>query len=144
VDEARVLHAVRMALPPDDRITIYELIAMHGHVMDSGEFDRLDELFTEDFVYDVEALGFGTLNGVDAFAQAARALGDDNPIGHHVTNTVVVTAEDDVATVRSKGIGILADGTSGTVVYEDVVRRTSDGWRIAYRTVVPRRRPLHP
>ena len=38
----------------------------------------------------------------------------------------------------------LADGTSGTVVYEDVVRRTSAGWRIARRTVVPRQRPLHP
>jgi hypothetical protein len=33
---------------------------------------------------------------------------------------------------------------SGTVVYEDVVRRTDAGWRIARRTVIPRRRPLHP
>ena len=133
-----------MALTTDDRIAIYELIALHGHLMDDGAFDRLDELFTEDFVYDVEALGFGSLKGVDAFTQASRALGDDNPVGHHVTNTVVVSAKHDVATVRSKGIGILADGKSGTVVYEDVVRRTGVGWRIAYRTVIPRNRPLHP
>jgi hypothetical protein len=46
--------------------------------------------------------------------------------------------------VRSKGIGIMADGTSGSVVYEDLVRRTSAGWRISRRTVIPRQRPLHP
>jgi len=60
------------------------------------------------------------------------------------TNALVIDDQGDGATVRSKGIGIMADGTSGTVVYEDLVRRTSAGWRIARRTVIPRRRPLHP
>jgi SnoaL-like domain len=133
-----------VALSTDDRIAIYELIALHGHLMDAGEFHRLNELFTEGFAYDVEALGFGSLKGVDALTQASRALGDDNPLGHHVTNVLVIADEGDVATVRSKGIGILADGTIGTVVYEDLVRRTSVGWRISQRTVIPRRRPLHP
>jgi hypothetical protein len=32
-----------------------------------------------------------------------------------------------MATVRSKVVGIQADGTNGTVVYEDVVRRTCAG-----------------
>jgi myo-inositol catabolism protein IolC len=82
--------------------------------------------------------------GAAAFTEASRALGDDNPLGHHVTNTIVVAAGDDEATARSKGIGVLADGTSGTVVYEDVVRRTAAGWRIARRAVIPRKRPLHP
>jgi hypothetical protein len=56
----------------------------------------------------------------------------------------VVASDEDVATVRSKGIGVLSNGMSGTVVYEDVVRRTATGWRIAARTVLPRSRPLHP
>lgn len=133
-----------MALNTDDRLAIYELIALHGHLMDAGEFDRLDELFTDDFVYDVEALGFGSLKGAAAFTEASLTLGDGNPLGHHVTNALVIADEGDVATVRSKGIGIQADGTSGTVVYEDVVRRTGVGWRIARRTVIPRERPLHP
>jgi len=34
-------------------------------------------LFTDDFVYDVEALGFGLLGGVDALTEASRALGDE-------------------------------------------------------------------
>ncbi len=132
-----------MALSTDDRVAIYELIALHGHLMDAGGFDRLDELFTDDFVYDVEALGFGSLEGADALTEASRALGDDNPLGHHVTNALVVNDAGDRATVRSKGIGIMADGTSSTVVYEDQVRRTSVGWRISRRTVIPRKRPLH-
>jgi hypothetical protein len=132
-----------MALTVEDRLEIYELLALHGHLMDAGSFDRLGELFTEDFVYDVEALGYGQLVGAEAFTEASRALGDGNPLGHHVTNALVVAARENEATVRSKGIGIRADGTSGTVAYEDVVRRTDAGWRIARRTVIPRERPLH-
>jgi len=132
-----------MALTAEDRLEVYELLALHGHLIDAGSFERLDELFTADFVYDVEAFGLGRLEGPEAFAAASRALGDDNPLGHHVTNPLVIGDRPGEATVRSKGIGILADGTSGTVVYEDVVRRTEAGWRIARRTVIPRRRPLH-
>ncbi|MGP3989782.1 hypothetical protein [Streptomyces sp. 3N207] len=44
--------------------------------------------------------------------------------------------------VRSKGLGIMADGSSGSVSYDDVVVRTSDGWRISCRKVSPRRTPL--
>ena len=35
-----------MALNIEDRTVISELIAMHGHLCDEGELDRLDELFT--------------------------------------------------------------------------------------------------
>ena len=40
-----------------ERIRIHELINLHGHLMDEAEFDRLDELLTDDVVYDVSALG---------------------------------------------------------------------------------------
>jgi len=111
--------------------------------MDAGAFDRLDELFTEDVVYDLEAFGAGTLQGRQALADASRAIGDDNPLGHHVTNALVIRGDENEAIVRSKGIGVLANGSSGSVVYEDVIRPTPAGWRIARRNVLPRRRPLH-
>ena len=132
-----------MALTPEDRLLIHELIGLHGHLMDDGEFQRLDELFTADVVYDVEAFGLGELHGRDAIARAALALGDGNPLGHHVTNVVINEVDDNVVRVRSKGIGIRVDGSSGTVVYDDLVRRSKEGWRIARRTVVARRTPLH-
>jgi hypothetical protein len=132
-----------MAISTDDRLAIYELIALHGHLMDAGEFDRLDELFTDDFVYDVEALGHGRIRGAQTFVETATALGENNPLGHHVTNSLVIAEEDDGGVrVRSKGIGIGTDGSSGTVIYEDIVRRTATGWRIAFRAVIPRKRPL--
>ena len=106
-----------MTLTAGDRLEIYELLALHGHVMDAGEFDRLGELFTDDLVYDLEALGHGRLEGTEAVVQASRALGDANPLGHHVTNSLVTAARDDEAVVRPKGIGVLANGTSGTTVF---------------------------
>ena len=125
-----------------DRLAIHELLALHGHLFDSGQLDRLDELFTEDVTYDVEAFGGGVLRGVAAIREAAERLGDGNPLGHHTTNVLVVELTDESARVTSKGIGVGTDGSASTVVYEDVVRRTPAGWRLAARTVRPRRRPL--
>jgi hypothetical protein len=126
----------------DDRVAIHELIALHGHLFDAGELDRLDELFTDDVVFDVDDFGGGELHGIAAVREAARTLGDQNPLGHHTTNVVVIELDVDQARVHSKGIGINLDGSVTTVVYEDVVRRTARGWRLAVRKVSLRRRPL--
>jgi hypothetical protein len=132
-----------VTLPPEDRTAIVELISLHGHVFDDGDLDRLDVLFTPSVVYDVSALGGGALHGIDAIRTAALALGDGNPLGHHVTNIVVTEREDGTVGVRSKGIGVHADGTASTVAYEDTVVATEAGWRIDHRRVVPRRVPLN-
>ena len=42
-------------------------------------------------------------------------MGDANPVGHHVTNIVITRIDDRSARVQSKGIGIKADGTAGSV-----------------------------
>ncbi|WP_437322012.1 hypothetical protein [Sorangium sp. So ce385] len=49
--------------------------------------------------------------------------------------TIVWIDDDGVIRVRSKGIGVLASGSSGTVIDEDIVKRTARGWRIAERKV---------
>jgi SnoaL-like protein len=128
----------------DDRLAIHELIHLHGHLMDGGEFDRLAEFMTPDCRYDVTALGGGVLRGLAALEAAGRALGDRNPLAHHVTNVVVTSLTAEEATVLSKGLSVMSDGSTGSVVYEDVVRRTPAGWRLAARTIRPRRRPLTP
>ncbi|MGO4618081.1 nuclear transport factor 2 family protein [Nocardia sp. 2YAB30] len=131
-----------MTLSIEDRLEINDLIARHGHLMDAGELDRMDELFASEIVYDLTDLGFGELHGIVALRDAAVARGDANPVGHHVTNVIVIETEAGVVRVLSKGIGIYADGSCGSVTYEDVVVRASGGWRISYRKVVPRRVPL--
>ncbi|MFD0853442.1 nuclear transport factor 2 family protein [Actinomadura adrarensis] len=131
-----------MAFTADDRVTITELISMHGHLCDSGELDRLAELFTPDVVYDVSDFGQEPLLGVAACVTAARALGELNPVGHHVTNVVLTPVADDRVHALSKGIGVNADGTTGSVTYEDTVLRTPHGWRISHRKVRAHRVPL--
>lgn len=121
----------------EDRLAIHELLALHGHLVDAGEFDRLGELLTPDAVY-------AGIEGFEALTAASRQLGDRNPVGHHVTNIVVSEDPDGTVRAKSKGIGLYADGTAGSVVYDDVLRRTPDGWRIAERVISPRRTPLTP
>lgn len=133
-----------MALSVADRLAIHELVALHGHLMDAGEFDRMAELFCVDVVYDVTAFGAGELHGHRAIEEAARVLGDRNPVGHHVTNVLVTEDADGTVRAVSKGIGVNSDGSVGSVIYQDVVRREAAGWRIARRTVTPRRTPLRP
>ncbi|MCX4553535.1 nuclear transport factor 2 family protein [Streptomyces sp. NBC_01387] len=131
-----------MELAAEDRDAITDLISMHGHLIDAGELDRLEELFTADVVYDVTDFGQAPLRGVAAIKQAALALGEANPVAHHVTNIVLTPATGDLVHARSKGIGVNADGTCGSATYEDTIVRGPQGWRITHRTVLARRKPL--
>ncbi|MFD3497504.1 nuclear transport factor 2 family protein [Streptomyces sp. NPDC058678] len=131
-----------MTLALEDRLAVTELIALHGHLMDAGELDRSAELFTPDVVYDLSDFGQGQLTGIAAFTQAALALGAANPVAHHVTNVVIEEAAEDRVRVRSKGLAVMADGSCGSVTYEDTVVRVAEGWRICRRRVVARRVPL--
>ncbi|WP_405495243.1 nuclear transport factor 2 family protein [Nocardia sp. NBC_00511] len=131
-----------MALTDRDRIQITDLVNLHGHLTDSGDLDRMAELFTPDVTYDLTDFGLDSLHGPTAIREAALALGDANPVGHHVTNIVITEIDDRSARVRSKGIGIKADGSTGSVVYDDTVTRGPDDWKIHYRKVSARRAPL--
>jgi ketosteroid isomerase-like protein len=131
-----------MALSEQDRIDISDLINLHGHLTDAGELDLAGELFTPDVTYDLGDFGHGSLHGTAEMRKAAFALGSANPVGHHVTNIVITEAGDRSARVQSKGIGINADGTAGSVAYDDIVTRQPGGWKISYRKVTARRAAL--
>jgi SnoaL-like protein len=132
-----------MALSTEDRLSIHELISLHGHLTDDREHEKLHLLFTDDASYDITAYGLGVVQGLDALIELFRQRPGTQPVGHHATNVIVgpggEATGDDRATVRSKGLAVMADGTAGTVTYDDVVVRTDAGWRIARRTVVPAR-----
>jgi hypothetical protein len=127
----------------EDRLAIMELIALHGHLVDNGRLDELNRVFAENVVHDLTAFGLGIHQVLGCVREAAAALGDANPVGHHVTNIVIAEVKDDGTVVtRSKGIGIRVDGTSGSVVYEDIVTKRVGAWRITSRTITVRRKPL--
>jgi 3-phenylpropionate/cinnamic acid dioxygenase small subunit len=133
-----------MTLTVEDRIAITDLLNRHGHLTDSGEFERMHEILTADVDYDVTDLGGGVLTGLSTIREAALALGAANPVAHHVTNIVLTEEADGVVRALSKGIGINADGTCGSVTYDDTIVRGEQGWRIRRRTVRARRVPLTP
>src|SRR4051812_28924135 len=102
-----------MTFTLEDRLAVTDLIALHGHLVDAGAFERFAELFTPDVVYDVSDLGGEPLTGIAAVRDAGLRLGAANPVGHHVTNTVVTAAADGSVTARSKFLGVRGDGTVG-------------------------------
>jgi len=132
-----------MPLTSEDRLAITDLVALHGHLFDEGELGRLDELFTADVVYDASDFGQEPMHGIDAIRAGALALGDRNPVAHHVTNIVITPVDDDTASARSKGLGVTGDGKSGSVTYIDIVARTAAGRRISHRHLQARRHPLN-
>jgi hypothetical protein len=128
-----------MPLSVEDRLSIHELLSLHGHLADDRRHGQLHLLFTDDATYDVSAYGIGLVRGLDALTELFSQRPGRQPIGHHVTNVTVGQHDDRTATVRSKGLAVMSDGTTGTVTYDDVVVRTEAGWRISRRTVIPAR-----
>ena len=127
----------------EDRLAIHDVIVSHGHVADDRDWDRLGDVFTEDAVLDLEDFGYGTLHGLAALRDLALASQGDKgqPLAHHVTNIIVSSGEGESARARSKGLAVMADGTSGTAVYEDLLRLEGHRWRISHRKVVARPSP---
>ncbi|WP_158589961.1 nuclear transport factor 2 family protein [Amnibacterium setariae] len=120
-----------------ERDQIVETLARYGHVVDRGDLDRLDTVFTLDVRYDMSAVGLPVMIGVQALADGAMRLGPQNPVAHHTTDVVVLEADEDEAVVESKGFMLTVEGAVRSVSHHDVLRRTAAGWRIASRTLVP-------
>jgi len=128
-----------MTLSADDRLAIHELISLHGHLADDRRPADLDLLLTEDASYDVSEFELGVVTGLPALRALFEAAPGVQPLGHHVTNVLVTEAPDGTIAVRSKGLAVMSNGATGTVVYDDVVTKTAAGWRIARRKVIARR-----
>jgi hypothetical protein len=131
-----------MLLTADDKVAIAETLALHGHLFDRGELDRLDELFTANVHYDLEEVGRESLRGIEAIRRAALDLGDGNPVGHHITNIAITQVDDGGVTTLCKGIGVMSDGSCRSYTYLDLLTRQNGGWRIAYRKIMRHDRPL--
>jgi hypothetical protein len=140
-----------MTLSVEDRLSIHELISLHGHLTDDREHEKLHLLFTDDASYDISAYGLGVVRGLDALTELFRQRPGTQPVGHHVTNVIVgpggagtaadagVDPDVDTAAVRSKGLAVMADGTAR---HGDLRRRRrADRGRVAHRPADRRPRP---
>ena len=128
----------------EDRLAIMDVLNLHGHLCDRGDLAGMSALLTEEVTYDLSALGLGVLEGRASVREAAVALGEANPLAHHVTNIVVDQAPDGTVRASSKGLAVMVNGSIGSVTYDDTFQPGQTGWRIAHRVIRPRRVPLQP
>ncbi len=122
-----------------DRLAIHELLGLYGHIIDAAQWHRLDELFTDDILFDASAFdGVAVSKGLAALQDYWSAPDTPHPFAHHATNIVINMLTTDRAEVLSKGIGVGRKGRVGSVTYLDILRKEPIGWRIAHRIARPR------
>ena len=129
-----------------DRLDINETLALHAYIVDTNQLDGLDDLFAPDAVYDMSATGsgLGAFQGIDAIRVAAGRLAESGhaPLAHFVTNIIATSTGNDAATVRSRGLMIMADGSLRAVSHADVLQRRHGVWRISRRVITPLGAPV--
>ncbi|WP_368862503.1 nuclear transport factor 2 family protein [Frankia sp. Mgl5] len=119
---------------PVDAATYAEvcgLLAKHPHVFDNIALDAVPTAYTDD-----AELGGAPLAEVASGIPFGRVM-----YPHHTTDIAVHRVDDDTLRVWAKYFVIRGDGTAGSGDYQDTVVRTSQGWRIAERSVSRGNRP---
>ncbi len=126
-------------MDPADRLELHELPGRYGDAIDDRDWDRLDQIFTADAVFDLTDLGAPRLEGLDAIKRY-MAEDADHPRTHTMTNIYVdETAEG--AKLRFRILALLPERRVGTASYYDDVVKTAEGWRVQNRVITLRRRP---
>ena len=117
----------------NDIIEINQLLSLWGHVLDSRDWDKFSEVLTEDAFYDCSIFGFEPVTGIEAIRGIFKQEGHAK--AHHTTNTYVQEGTGTELNVKSKGLGLLANGSVASVTFVDVLRATPTGWRLASRVL---------
>ncbi|HET6811410.1 MAG TPA: nuclear transport factor 2 family protein [Acidimicrobiales bacterium] len=133
-----------------DDAAIRTLLARVAHFADWQEdLERYLDLFTDDAVWEFpgdrrQQVEPTTVRGRDAIRadrRERRRSGFQGPgtDTHHLVTTVAVVLDGDVATADSYWL-FVGDTTTAPVIrsigrYQDRLRRTADGWRLAHRII---------
>ena len=119
---------------PNDFVELQQLLSRYCHIVDAKAWDQLDQIFADDASVTVAGV-YPTSTGIeDLRALYARM---NHPVAHTSSSVIVVDSGSATARLASKWVTIRADGLTGTGVYEDVVVRTPEGWRISERVARP-------
>lgn len=125
-------------LTADDKLELLQLQYLYGHVLDAFLWDRLDELFADDGVFDPSDVGLPIMRGLAAIREQLIPL-EEGPDGtnlhsHVGTNPAIIGETDDGrVNMRSKYIVVSTGDYISFGEYEDVCVKTDRGWRIQYR-----------
>lgn len=120
------------------REAIRKTISMYNSAVDSGQRDKLAEVFTDDVAMTVA--GGPDLVGVDviiaALTDGAQRRGFHEPGNfqrHHMTSAMIDVIGADTATARLYVMVMSEIGLDHSGMYNDRYRRVGDRWLIAQR-----------
>ena len=136
MDQATMMNAL-------DRQEVGEVLCRYAHALDAEDWASMrEDVFVADAVVNFPELE--PLVGIDAIVGLISGMVVGLDATQHLVGTTVVAVDGDSATargyVRAQHFAAGAPGGDEfTVVgtYEDELRRTPGGWRIARRTMVP-------
>ncbi len=121
----------------EDQFAIRELVARYNYAIDEGRPEEWVATFVPDGTFESSALG--THSGADALLAFAKGyIAAFN--GRHCTSDFVIEVDGDDARSRCYLIAVnnsAAPIISATAVYEDILKRTPEGWRFVHRKVAP-------
>jgi hypothetical protein len=119
-------------LTAQDHWDIRQVLSYYAHLVDSGEWVALGEVFSENALIE-------TSSGVFTGPGCVREF--ETGDSHHTLNTVIRAGESDgIAIAWSRFILVAAEGTAAGGDYLDTLGRGDDGWRITHRRVTERNR----
>jgi hypothetical protein len=124
----------------DDILAIQAVVVLYGFLLDDREWDRFDQVFTEDAVVDFRDQSADPPTGLAPIAGRAEIVRQfrdvlTHPYQHMLVNHVIEDVSPDEVVVRSKALLPIPGGSVADTVYHDTVRRTADGWRISYKAI---------
>lgn len=128
-------------LSTDDIVAIQMVMAHVHHIIDDRDHENLHLVYADDIVYDLSYRGLPPMHGIAEIQKhgAASYKRDfSHLIAHHNVNAYIYEDEQGVVRARSKVICIMADGTSTTADFRDIIVKTDKGWRIKERVASTR------
>ncbi|QBS39580.1 nuclear transport factor 2 family protein [Nocardia sp. CS682] len=130
-----------LSLPEiSDRLEIQDLMVRYSHAVDTGQWDLLDDIFTEDAHIDYTAMG-GPAGDVAATKKFLAAMLPNFPAFQHLISNSSITLDGDTATGRTMCHNPMmlsgGDGPPSLMLcglwYLDTFARVDGQWRIARR-----------
>jgi ketosteroid isomerase-like protein len=116
-------------LTPADHTDIHQVLADYGHIVDDHDWDRAEDAFVTDVVFETGS-GQPVLHGIVDIVATFKGR---NAYAHHTTNVTLAENDDDTVHAHSKLLCFPNEGPPFTGDYYDTLVRTPAGWRIAHR-----------